>query len=205
MINEESEVEYLMNKFYEYRMLAAEAGANGNDEEYNNFSKQAMEYFERAMDLEAANQSKLSPEDQAMVDDYEEEEANREVPRDYASMYENKNKNKMNDINLNRWAKLAGINENEGGVKGNEEWEGSINQLKKDADNPAGFAEMADIILSKYPDEGPSTYRMEVYHNNDGVVTGASGGFAIDNGNVYFNFKFKDGKVVDYSFDEQKY
>jgi hypothetical protein len=32
--------------------------------------------------------NELSPEDQATVDKYEEEEANREVPRDYASMYE---------------------------------------------------------------------------------------------------------------------
>jgi hypothetical protein len=38
----------------------------------------------------------LSARDQAMVDDYEEEEANREVPRDYASMYE-------------RFEKLAGL------------------------------------------------------------------------------------------------
>ena len=64
---------------------------------------------------------------------------------------------------------------------------------------------ICDIILSKYPNEGGSTYRMEVYHNNDGVATGTSGGFAIENGNVYFDFKFKDGKVIDYSFDEQKY
>jgi hypothetical protein len=42
--------------------------------------------------------NELSPEDQATVDKYEEEEANREVPRDYASMYE-------------RFQKLAGINE----------------------------------------------------------------------------------------------
>jgi hypothetical protein len=32
--------------------------------------------------------NELSPEDQATVDKYEDEEANREVPRDYASMYE---------------------------------------------------------------------------------------------------------------------
>jgi hypothetical protein len=44
----------------------------------------------------------------------------------------------MNEINKNRWAKLAGINED---YKGNEEWEGSINGLGKD-DNPEGFAEM---------------------------------------------------------------
>jgi hypothetical protein len=40
--------------------------------------------------------NELSPEDQAMVDKYEDEEANREVPRNYASMYE-------------RFAKIAGL------------------------------------------------------------------------------------------------
>jgi hypothetical protein len=40
--------------------------------------------------------NELSPEDQATVDKYEDEEANREVPRDYASMYE-------------RFEKLAGL------------------------------------------------------------------------------------------------
>ena len=50
MINEsKEEVEYLMGKFYEYRILAAEAGANGADQEYENFSKQAMDYYERAI------------------------------------------------------------------------------------------------------------------------------------------------------------
>lgn len=101
MINEnESEVEYLMSKFYEYRNLAAEAVANGAKEEAADFNKQAMEYYERAMDLEVANMSNsdLSPEDQAMIDKYEDEEANREVPRDYASMYE-------------RFEKLAGLKE----------------------------------------------------------------------------------------------
>lgn len=382
MINEnESEVEYLMSKFYEYRNLAAEAGANGAKEEAANFNKQAMEYYERAMDLEVANMSNsdLSPEDQAMIDKYEDEEANREVPRDYASMYEAEGEeelspaeqmiqkliamaekgefdndqirslgqqltsarkryftaqrspesykaaaekakatkaqsridaekdlakskeisiaqnavlkarhdggmlpyrlddyskkpnpkyytfimndpgsgvglyklrdkykntvigtenpdgtvnpvtdadiyaapgvkpsmkaymeetknNKMENINLNRWAKLAGINENEEirQYQGSEEWEGSISGLGKE-EHPQGFAEMRDIILSKYPEEGGSTYQMDVYYNNDRVATGVSGGFAIEKGNVYFDFKFQDGKVVDYSFDEQKY
>jgi hypothetical protein len=193
MINEsKEEVEYLMDKFYEYRILAAEAGANGADQEYENFSKQAMDYYERAiaeMDKDAADMTDhLSDEDKALPN----------VPI---------NKNKMNEINKQRWAKIAGINENDSDAalkESNQEWEGSINSLKKD-DNPAGFAEMADIILSKYPNEGSSTYRMEVYYNNDGVATGTSGGFAIENGNVYFDFKFKDGKVVDHSFNEQNY
>jgi hypothetical protein len=202
MINEsKEEVEYLMGKFYEYRMLAAEAGTNGADAEYKDFSDRAMEYYERAMNQMDTDAAETERNDQ-MVADYEEDDANREMNKMDADMYrESKNNNKMNEVELNRWAKLAGINED---YKGNEEWEGSINALKKD-DNPAGFAEMADIILSKYPNEGGSTYRMEVYHNNDGVATGTSGGFAIENGNVYFDFKFKDGKVIDYSFDEQKY
>lgn len=284
MINEnESEVEYLMSKFYEYRNLAAEAGANGAKEEAADFNKQAMEYYERAMDLEVANMSNsdLSPEDQAMIDKYEDEEANREVPRDYASMYENETKNnKMKDINLNRWAKLAGINENDNNallkevkevpnpdagkfiiinnkknrvvdtafdsqedasdylrknpnlhgnnaglqiiklgathkvystneelsnpIKGNEEWEGHINGLGSEG-HPKVFDRMGDIILARYPEEGNSTYRMEVYHNNNNEPTGASGGFAIENGNVYFDFKFKGDEVVDFKFNEQNY
>jgi hypothetical protein len=71
-----------------------------------------MEYYVRAQEamdeIEPDNTDHLSDEDkalpntplsardQAMVDDYEEEEANREVPRDYASMYE-------------RLGKLAGL------------------------------------------------------------------------------------------------
>ncbi len=212
MINEnESEVEYLMSKFYEYRNLAAEAGANGAKEEAADFNKQAMEYYERAMDLEVANMSNsnLSPEDQAMIDKYEDEEANREVPRDYASMYENETKNnKMENLDLNRWAKLAGINENEKiyrrDPRGNEEWEGSINGLGKEG-HPRVFDRMGDIILANYPEEGNSTYRMEVYYNDNNEPTGASGGFAIEKGNVYFDFKFKGDQVVDFKFNEQKY
>lgn len=102
-INEsKDEVEYLMGKFYEYRMLAAEAGANGAKDEYKDFSDRAMEYYERAMgeiDKDAPdNTDHLSDEDKAMIDKYEDEEANREVPRDYASMYE-------------RFEKLAGLKE----------------------------------------------------------------------------------------------
>ena len=114
-INEgKEEVEYLMGKFYEYRMLAAEAGANGAKDEYKDFSDRAMEYYERAMgeiDKDAPDMTEhlsdedkalpnkpLSASDQAMVDDYEEEEANREVPRNYDSMYE-------------RFQKLANIKE----------------------------------------------------------------------------------------------
>ena len=98
MINEsKEEVEYLMGKFYEYRMLAAEAGANGADAEYKDFSERAMAYHERAMNQMDADAAEAERNDK-MVADYEEEEANREVPRDYASMYE-------------RFEKLAGIKE----------------------------------------------------------------------------------------------
>ena len=48
--------------------------------------------------------NELSPEDQAMVDKYEDDDANREMNRMDADMYKE-------SINLSRWAKLAGINE----------------------------------------------------------------------------------------------
>jgi hypothetical protein len=44
----------------------------------------------------AAQDDELTDEEKAMIKKYEEEEANREVPRDYASMYE-------------RFEKLAGL------------------------------------------------------------------------------------------------
>jgi hypothetical protein len=208
MINEsKEEVEYLMGKFYEYRILAAEAGANGADTEYKDFSDQAMEYYERAMGQMDADAAEAERNDK-MVDDYEEDEANREMNKMDADMYrESKNNNEMNEVNLDRWAKIAGINENDNNapvIKGNEDWEGHVAGLGEEGD-PQVFAEMRDIILAKYPEEGSSTYRMEVYYNNNNEPTGANGGFAIDKGSVYFAFKFKDGKVVDYSFDEQKY
>lgn len=209
MINEsKEEVEYLMGKFYEYRMLAAEAGANGANAEYKDFSDQAMEYYERAMGQMDADAAEAERNDK-MVDDYEEDEANREINKMDADMYrESKNNNEMNEVDLNRWSKLAGITENDNNapvIKGNEDWEGSINQLGNEEHSRGFGAEMRDIILAKYPEEGGSTCRMEIYYNNDNEPTGTNGGFAIDKGNVYFAFKFKDGKVVDYSFDEQKY
>jgi hypothetical protein len=48
--------------------------------------------------------NELSPEDQATVDKYEDDDANREMNRMDADMYKE-------SIDLNRWAKLAGINE----------------------------------------------------------------------------------------------
>jgi hypothetical protein len=112
MINEsKEEVEYLMGKFYEYRMLAAEAGANGADAEYKDFSDRAMEYYERAMGQMDADAAEMERNDK-MVADYEDNDANREMNKMDADMYrESKNNNKMNEVELNRWAKLAGINE----------------------------------------------------------------------------------------------
>ena len=128
-------IQYCMEKYREYRILSTDPTIT--DQAYKLYSDKAMEYYVRAQEamdeIEPDNTDHLSDEDKAlpnvplgekdeelsdrdkaMVDDYEEEEANREVPRDYASMYENETKNnKMENINLNRWAKLAGINENE--------------------------------------------------------------------------------------------
>jgi hypothetical protein len=65
----------------------------------NNEEKRAiMDFYKSKHKMDEAEDDKLSDEDQAIIDKYEEEEANREVPRDYASMYE-------------RFEKLAGINE----------------------------------------------------------------------------------------------
>jgi hypothetical protein len=216
-------IKFLMDKHYEYRLLAADPTLT--KEATRLYLDKASEYYARAqeeidktspdMTDHLSDEDKtlpnvpLSSRDQAMIDDYEEEEANREVPRDYASMYENETKNnKMENLDLNRWAKLAGINENEKiyrrDPRGNEEWEGSINGLGKEG-HPRVFDRMGDIILANYPEEGNSTYRMEVYYNNDNEPTGANGGFAIEKGNVYFDFKFKGDQVVDFKFNEQNY
>jgi hypothetical protein len=97
-INEsKEEVEYLMGKFYEYRMLAAEAGANGADAEYKDFSDRAMEYYERAMGEMDADAAEAERNDK-MVADYEEDDANREMNRADADLYE-------------RFTKLANIKE----------------------------------------------------------------------------------------------
>ena len=112
----------------------------------------------------------------------------------------------MKDINLNRWAKLAGINENDDNTslkEGNEEWEGSINGLGKD-DHPKEFAKIRSIILSDYPNEGGSTYRMSVNYDENGIVKYAKGGFMDEDGQVDFKFQFEDGNVVDYSFENKQ-
>jgi hypothetical protein len=103
---------YCMEKFYEYRTLAMDPTIT--DAARNLYAEKAMDYYERAQaamdeiapdntdhlsDEDKALPNKpLSARDQSMVDDYEEEEANREVPRNYDSMYE-------------RFQKLANIKE----------------------------------------------------------------------------------------------
>jgi hypothetical protein len=135
-------IQYCLDQYYEYRTLAMDPTIN--DQATKLYLEKASEYYARAQDamdeIEPDNTDHLSDEDKAlpnvpldekdeelsdrdkaMVDDYEEEEANREVPRNYDSMYENENKiNKIENINLNRWAKLAGISENE--ESGNDKW-----------------------------------------------------------------------------------
>jgi hypothetical protein len=63
----------------------------------NKEEKEALlAFYKSKHKMDEAEGNKLSDEDQAMIDKYEDEEANREVPRDYASMYE-------------RFEKLAGL------------------------------------------------------------------------------------------------
>jgi hypothetical protein len=110
-------IKFLMDKFYEYRTLAMDPTIN--DQATKLYLDKASEYYARAQDamdeIEPDNtdhlndedkalpnvsldekDEELSDRDKAMIDDYEEEEVNREVPRDYASMYE-------------RLGKLAGL------------------------------------------------------------------------------------------------
>lgn len=112
-------IKYCMDQFYEYRTLAMDPTINSQATKL--YLDKASEYYARAqeaMDEIAPDNTdhlsdedkalpnkpldeedeELSDRDKAMIDDYEEEEANREVPRDYASMYE-------------RFEKLAGIKE----------------------------------------------------------------------------------------------
>jgi len=71
-----------------------------------------LAFYKSKHKMDEAEDDKLSDEDQAIIDKYEEEEANREISKIDADMYrESKNNNKMNEIDLKRWTKLAGINE----------------------------------------------------------------------------------------------
>lgn len=110
-------IKYCMEQYREYTILAMDPTIN--DQATKLYLDKASDYYARAQEaideIEPDNTDHLSDEDKAlpnipldkkdeelsdkdkaMVDDYEEEEANREVPRDYASMYE-------------RLGKLAGL------------------------------------------------------------------------------------------------
>jgi hypothetical protein len=112
-------IQYCMERYREYTILAMDPTIN--DQATKLYLEKASDYYARAQEamdeIEPDNTDHLSDEDKAlpnvpldetdeelsdrdkaMVDDYEEEEANREVPRDYASMYE-------------RFEKLAGLKE----------------------------------------------------------------------------------------------
>jgi hypothetical protein len=119
-------IKFLMDKFYEYRTLAMDPTIN--DQATKLYLDKASEYYARAQEaideIEPDNTDHLSDEDKAlpneplsdrdkvMIDKYEDEEANREINKIDADMYrESKNNNKMNEVDLNRWTKLAGINE----------------------------------------------------------------------------------------------
>jgi hypothetical protein len=119
-------IKFLMDKFYEYRTLAADPTIT--DQATKLYLDKASEYYARAQEamdeIEPDNTDHLSDEDKtlpneplsdkdkAMIDKYEDEEANREINKMDADMYrESKNNNKMNEVDLNRWIKLAGINE----------------------------------------------------------------------------------------------
>jgi len=99
-INEEMSpgdyIKFLMDKFYEYRMLAADS--NNDDRATKLYSDKAMEYYERAQE----EMDKIAPDMTDHLSD--EDKALPNVPM-------NENKNKMEEINLKRWSKLAGINE----------------------------------------------------------------------------------------------
>ena len=127
-------IKFLMDKFYEYRTLAMDPTIN--DQATKLYLDKASEYYARAQDamdeIEPDNtdhlsdedkalpnvsladqEAELSDRDKAMIDKYEDEEANREISKIDADMY-------RESINIGRWAKLAGINENE--ESGNDKW-----------------------------------------------------------------------------------
>ena len=130
-----------------------------------------------------------------MIDKYEDDEKEQEdseMNKIDAKMY-------RESVDLNRWAKLAGINEDVEDTN----WEGYIDSLIKD-DKPKGFAEMHKIILAKYPNVGRNDYGMFVDYDENGSVKYADGNFADEgSGSIDFKFQFEDGKIVDYSFENK--
>jgi hypothetical protein len=126
-------IQYCLERYREYKILAADPTINAQATKL--YSDKASEYYARAQEAMdeiepdmtdhlsdedkalpnvslADQEAELSDRDKAMIDKYEDEEANREISKIDADMYrESKNNNKMNEIDLKRWTKLAGINE----------------------------------------------------------------------------------------------
>jgi hypothetical protein len=126
-------IQYCLERYREYKILAADPTINAQAtklyldkaSEYYAQAQEAMDEIEPDMTDHLSDEDKalpnvsladqeaeLSDRDKAMIDKYEDEEANREISKIDADMYrESKNNNKMNEIDLKRWTKLAGINE----------------------------------------------------------------------------------------------
>ena len=151
MINEsKEEVEYLMSKFYEYRILASEAGANGSDDEYKKFSEQAMEYYERAiaeMDADAADMTDhLSDEDKALP-------------------------NKPLDEEFKRFQKLAGINE---GIDA-ASLVGKYIDLSQNVGMSGYFPKTAQDVIDIMPKFQTPGFGIKVYDTDPGKANWGSG------------------------------
>ena len=180
------------------KSLADQENELNNENTNEMFTKQARQYDQWADDndkLKAKKAAELSDKDKAMIDKYEDDEKEQEdseMNKIDAKMY-------RESVDLNRWAKLAGINEDVEDTN----WEGYIDSLIKD-DKPKGFAEMHKIILAKYPNVGRNDYGMFVDYDENGSVKYADGNFADEgSGSIDFKFQFEDGKIVDYSFENK--
>ena len=180
------------------KSLADQENELNNENTNEMFTKQSRQYDQWADDndkLKAKKAAELSDKDKAMIDKYEDDEKEQEdseMNKIDAKMY-------RESVDLNRWAKLAGINEDVEDTN----WEGYIDSLIKD-DKPKGFAEMHKIILAKYPNVGRNDYGMFVDYDENGSVKYADGNFADEgSGSIDFKFQFEDGKIVDYSFENK--
>ena len=180
------------------KSLADQEDELNNENTNEMFTKQSRQYDQWANDndkLKAKKAAELSDKNKAMIDKYEDDEKEQEdseMNKIDAKMY-------RESVDLNRWAKLAGINEDVEDTN----WEGYIDSLIKD-DKPKGFAEMHKIILAKYPNVGRNDYGMFVDYDETGSVKYAEGNFADEgSGSIDFKFQFEDGKIVDYSFENK--
>ena len=180
------------------KSLADQEDELNNENTNEMFTKQSRQYDQWADDndkLKAKKAAELSDKDKVMIDKYEDDEKEQEdseMNKIDAKMY-------RESVDLNRWAKLAGINEDVEDTN----WEGYIDSLIKD-DKPKGFAEMHKIILAKYPNVGRNDYGMFVDYDENGSVKYADGNFADEgSGSIDFKFQFEDGKIVDYSFENK--